>query len=96
MTFNIVHHKLYVSNTNDIFRLRSQIGLTNAIVTHGHNLKIFVSQSKCDIVKFSFFHRVVNVWNSLDFNVVNAVNCHEFNERLSDIHLLPFLRGRAI
>ena len=35
-----------------------------------------------DIKKYSFPHRVVDTWNGLEEDVVNAISVHSFKEKL--------------
>ena len=35
-----------------------------------------------DIKKYSFPHRVVNAWNGLEEDVVNAISVHKFKTEL--------------
>ena len=50
--------------------------------TRGHRLKIFKAQRRTNIKKYSFSQRVVNVWNSLPPNVINAQNVNSFKHEL--------------
>jgi len=38
--------------------------------TRGHSLKLVKPRSHLDVRKYSFAHQVVDVWNSLDDNVI--------------------------
>ena len=52
-------------------------------ITRGHNLKLYAKASKKNHPKHhSFHHRVVNPWNSLPSNVVNAPSLDAFKNRL--------------
>jgi len=46
-------------------------------VTRGHNLKLVNSRCRCDLRKYSFAVRVVNIWNSLPY-VISANNVNTF------------------
>jgi hypothetical protein len=94
LVYKILHGNFYSLRTN-LFTLRSEVVTAN-VITRGHNMRLFVNQSDCNVVKYSFFHRTSVIWNSLPSNVVNAPNCTLFNARLLDSHLFPHLRGRAI
>ena len=50
--------------------------------TRGHSRKIRKSQCVGDTRKYSFPHRVVDVWNGLSEEVVTATSVHNFKERL--------------
>ena len=93
LMYNIMHNKFYT--TQNLFDLRSDI-VTAQVITRGHNLKVFVKPSNCNTVKYSFFHRLTNVWNALPYSVVNAPNVKLFNENLLDMHLFNYLRGRTL
>ena len=56
--------------------------LNNDERTRGHNLKLKKEQCRIDIRKHSFTLRVINEWNNLNDNVVNAKNINEFKNRL--------------
>jgi hypothetical protein len=93
LMYNIMHNKFYTMQ--NLFNLRSDAVSTN-VITRGHNLRVFAQYSNCNIVKYSFFHRITNVWNALPNSVVNAPNIKLFNEHLLDTHLLKYLHGRAL
>ncbi len=38
-----------------------------------------------DIKKYSFPHRVVNAWNGLEEDVVNAISVHKFKTELDKL-----------
>jgi hypothetical protein len=78
-----------------MFTLRSN-AVSSTINTRGHNLRLFISHLNTNVVKYAFFHRSAMMWNTLNVYVISAPNCKSFNERLLDIHILPFLRGRAL
>ena len=48
----------------------------------GHNKRIRKERFRRDIKKFSFPHRVVDVWNGLPSKLVDAVSVHSFKEQL--------------
>jgi len=48
----------------------------NNAPTRGHSLKLVKPRRRLDVRKYSFAHRVVDVWNSLDENVIA---CDSFN-----------------
>ena len=50
--------------------------------SRGHNLKLYKSQARTDIKKFSFTHRIVEPWNSLPAHVVEAPSTKAFEARL--------------
>ena len=93
LMYNIIHNKFYT--IQNLFDLRSDI-VTSQVITHGHNLKVFGQPSNCNTVKYSFFHRITNVWNALPYSVVNASNVKLFNENLLDMHLFNYLHSRTL
>ena len=50
--------------------------------TRGHGKKLKKDSCVRDIKKYSFPHRVVNVWNGLPENIVNAKTIHKFKAEL--------------
>ena len=93
LMYNIMHNKFYT--IQNLFDLRSDI-VTSQVITCGHNLKFFLQPSNYNTVKYSFFHRIINVWNAIPYSVVNAPNVKLFNENLLDMHLFNYLRGRTL
>ena len=92
LLYNILHKKIFT--LHNMFTFRSDVSNSN-VATREHNLKLFISHLNCNIVKFSFFYRTAMIWNTLVNDIVNAPNSKLFNERLSDTHLHPFVRGRT-
>ena len=56
----------------------------------GHSLKIVKPRCRLDVRKFSFAHRVVDMWNSLDERIVACDSINGFKNRLD-----KFLYGRG-
>ena len=50
----------------------------------GHNYKLFKPRVLTDVGKFAFSNRVVDHWNSLSYDVVNAGSVNSFKNRLDD------------
>jgi len=42
----------------------------NQAHTRGHSLKLIKPRCRLDIRKFSFAHRIIDVWNSLDESII--------------------------
>ena len=59
-----------------------ELELHKESVTRGHNLKLVNSRCHCDLRKYSFAVRVVNIWNSLPDTVISANNVNTFKNRL--------------
>ena len=53
--------------------------------TRGHGRKLKKERCVKDIKKYSFPHRVVNAWNGLDKDVVQAISVHKFKAELDKI-----------
>ena len=51
-------------------------------VTRGHSFKLPKKLCRLDVRKFFFANRVVNDWNGLPPNVVNAETVNQFKDRL--------------
>ena len=64
--------------------------LNNEKRTRGHILKLFKSGCKLDCRKYGFSHRVVDIWNSLDSDVVACDSINSFKS-----HLDKVLKGRG-
>ena len=58
--------------------------------TRGHSLKIVKPRCRLDVRKFSFAHRVVEMWNSLDDGIVACDSITSFKNRLD-----RFVYGRG-
>ena len=50
---------------------------------HGHSLKLFMERSQLMICKQTFTQHVVDSWNNLPDNVVNAPNINAFKSRFN-------------
>ena len=48
------------------------------IIIRSHAFKFVVPRAKKDIVKFSFFPRTINEWNSLPEDIVNSKSVDSF------------------
>jgi hypothetical protein len=86
MTYQILFG--YVSLNYEDFFTRS-----NVSVTRGHKHKLFVRRTRLDIHKYSFAHRVVEVWNCLPNNVVEAISLTGFKTRLNAVDLSKYVKG---
>ena len=53
--------------------------------TRGHGRKLKKERCLRDIKKYSFPHRVVNAWNGLEEDVVNAISVHKFKAELDKL-----------
>ena len=51
-------------------------------VTRGHNLKICKDRFNLDIGKYSFKNKVVDEWNSLPQEIVDAPSVNSFKNQL--------------
>ena len=67
------------------------IKLRGDSTTRGSSLKIFKERPRLDIRKYSFPHRIVDIWNKLPEKVVNAGEVVIFENRLD-----KFLRKQKI
>jgi hypothetical protein len=61
--------------------------------TRGHNFKIHKQPCCLEVRKHSFSYRVVDIWNSLPQDVVNADNTGIFKKRLDMIDFSSFLHS---
>ena len=55
------------------------------LATRGHNKKFCQIPTRIDAYKFSFFHKAVNLWNTLTDDFVNAPNLDSFTFQISNI-----------
>ena len=55
------------------------------IPTRGHNFKIFKQQARLDIRKYFFSARVVDEWNSLSSEAVNASSLNNFKNSVDPV-----------
>jgi ribonuclease P/MRP protein subunit RPP40 len=54
-------------------------------VTRGHTYKIAKKYSRTDIRKYTFSNRIIESWNALPENVINANSVNSFKNRLDKI-----------
>ena len=45
-------------------------------ITRGHNYTLVKKQSRLDVRKYSFSHRIINVWNNLSTDCVGETGVH--------------------
>ena len=69
---------------NNIYdsRVTNFLSNSNFSTTRGHNFKLFVQHANFNIRKWFFSIRIVDIWNRLPSNVVNASNVMCFEKRL--------------
>jgi len=53
--------------------------------TRGHSIKLFKPWCHLDVRKFSFAHQIIDIWNSLDENIVAC------DSIVSKIELIKFI-----
>ena len=83
MTYNMFKS----GETND--KLLKRHTLHDNFQTRGHNRKLSKEHCRLDIRKNSFSQRIVNTWNSLPSNIVQAKNTNTF-KRLFDNHYVLY------
>ena len=52
--------------------------------TRGHRKRLKKENCRRDIKKYSFPHRIVDTWNGLSEDIINAVNVHSFKAKLDE------------
>ena len=62
----------------------------NTAPTRGHCLKLIKPRCHLDIRKYSFAHRIVDIWNSLDDNIIACDSINGFKCKID-----RFLYGRG-
>jgi len=75
-TFKIVHGYF------DPIVAKGLIHLSDNHITRGNQFKLLKRRSRLDICKYSFSHRIVDIWNNLPDSVVNATSINCFKNRL--------------
>ena len=58
------------------------IEIKESKITRGHNFTLVKKQSRLDVRKFSFYHRTINVWNTLLEECVHASSVNIFKNRI--------------
>jgi len=53
--------------------------------TRGNSLKIVNRRCYCDLRKYSFCNRIINVWNSLPEDIVTAPSVNSFKNRFDKL-----------
>ncbi len=76
LTYNMFH-----SHTDGEYPSRF-LQLAESQSTRGHNFKLSKKTCKTNLKKHSFSHRIVNCWNNLSYNTVNAPNTNTFKKLL--------------
>ena len=69
--------------------------VNNDTVTRGHNLKLFVQQSRIDLRKYFFSNRVIQSWNSLPATPNDFASLGCFRRMLQRTDLGKFKVGRT-
>ena len=83
-TFKIMHGKENI-NKDVLFHMNESTR------TRGHNYKIYKCQAKLMMRKFSFSYRIVNAWNSLPAEAINANHINEFKSFLTRRNLAQLM-----
>ena len=60
----------------------SILPLNNNFVCRGHKKKIYKRRPRLDIRKYSFCYRIVDIWNRLPSEIVEAKSVYSFERRL--------------
>ena len=89
LCYNIIRGFVCV-NVNNFFKIHHDGR------TRGHNFKIHKQPCCLEVRKHCFSYRVVDLWNSLPLDVVNAVNTGIFKKRLDNIDFSSFLHSDLI
>jgi len=62
----------------------------NTAPTRGHSLKLIKPRCHLDVRKYSFAHRVIDIWNILEENTIACDSINGFKVRID-----KFLYGRG-
>ena len=92
MCFHLIYvYKILFSmvetDASNFFRVRN-----TSTVTRGHSLKLFVPQSRLDVRKYFFCHRVVHCWNSLPAQPDDFLSLNKFKRLLERVDLSGLYR----
>jgi len=68
------------------------IKIITSTVTRGHSLKLFVLQSRLDVRKYLFCHRIVHCWNSLPAQPDDFLSLNKFKRLLERVDLSGLYR----
>jgi len=67
-------------NFADFFVLR------NTSITRGHNFKLYKPLCNLNVRKYSFAHRVVDIWNCLSSDIVSTDDICTFRTNFDSLH----------
>jgi len=62
----------------------------NTAPTRGHSLKLIKPRCHVDVRKYSFAHRVIDIWNSLEESIIA---CDSINGFMGRIYKFLYSRG---
>ena len=88
LVYKIIHG-LVDLNFYEFFELK-------ASTTRGNNLALFKTRASKDIRKYFFCCRVVDIWNSLPNDIVEAKGLHDFRFKIKTHNFSRFLKGRGL
>ena len=80
MCYKILHELVCIDSSNFFI-------IVELNRTRGHNYKLYKQQCRLDVRKYSFAYRVVDIWNNLPYDVVNASSINCFKKRLDTVDL---------
>ena len=55
--------------------------------TRGHSMKYYVERCKYDTRKYNFCHRIIQHWNSLPHNIIEAQSVNSFKNKLDNFYV---------
>ena len=84
MYFKILHGLVDLSS-DTLFQVRD-------IRTRNNGLTLYKAKFNCNIERYSFKNRSVNIWNLLPENVVSSNELSLFNSRLNSLDMIPLIR----
>ena len=76
------------TDASNFFRVRVR---NTSTVTRGHSIKLFVPQSRLDVRKYFFCHRVVHCWNSLPVQPYDFSSLNKSKQLLERVDLSGFI-----
>ena len=89
LTSNLSHSHYGLSWVDQKVSLCKPLGntfvLRSTSITRGHNFKLFKPQYSLDVWKYSLAYRVIDIWNSLSSDIVNANSISVFKQKSESV-----------
>lgn len=73
-------------NFTEFFEYAPRVGL------RGHNYKLYKNYCRLNVFKFAFSNRIIEIWNSLPQEIVNANTVKVFDVKLKNFNLTNYCK----